>query len=73
MERIYPELALYCRTNEGARTDTVYFPIFQVSKGTVSLSMSAHTFVSMSGLGGMEAQRDFYVGEGNLKSVYRQI
>ena len=41
--------------------------------GQAKGSMCAHTFVSMSGLGGMEARRDFYVEEANLKSVYRQI
>ena len=37
MESIYPKLALCGRKNECARTDTVFFPISKVSKGTVSL------------------------------------
>ena len=37
MESIYPELALCGIKNECARTDTVFFPISEVSKGTVSL------------------------------------
>ena len=37
MESVYPELALGGRKNECARTDTVFFPISEVSKGTVSL------------------------------------
>ena len=40
MESIYPDLALCGRTNECARTDTVFFPISEVSKRTVSLLMS---------------------------------
>ena len=39
MESIYPELALCGSKNECARTDTVFFPIFEVSDGTVSLIM----------------------------------
>ena len=38
MESIYPELALCGSKNECARTDTVFFPISEVSDGTVSLS-----------------------------------
>ena len=38
MENIYPELALYGTKNECARIDTVFFPISEVSKGTVSLT-----------------------------------
>ena len=38
MHSIYPDLALCCRKNERARTDTVFFPISEVSKGTVSLN-----------------------------------
>ena len=37
MESIYPELALCGSKNECARTDTVFFPISEVSDGTVSL------------------------------------
>ena len=37
MESIYPELALSGSDNECVRTDTVFFPISEVSKGTVSL------------------------------------
>ena len=38
MESIYPELALCGSQNECARTDTVFFPISEVSEGTVSLT-----------------------------------
>ena len=37
MKNIYPELALFGRTNECARTDSVFFPTSEVTKGTVSL------------------------------------
>ena len=37
MESIYNELALYRSTNEWARTDTVFLPIYEVCDGTVSL------------------------------------
>ena len=37
MESIFTELALFGSTNECARTDSVLFPISEVSKGTVSL------------------------------------
>ena len=37
MENIYPKLALCGRTNECARTDTVFFPISGVSEGMISL------------------------------------
>ena len=37
MESIYPKLALCGRKNECGRTDTVFFPISEVSEGTVSL------------------------------------
>ena len=37
MESIYPKLALCGRKNECARTDTVFFHIYEVSKVTVSL------------------------------------
>ena len=37
MEIIYTELALYGSKNECARTDNVYFTIFEVCDGTVSL------------------------------------
>ena len=36
-EGIYPELSLCGGKNECARTDTVFFPISEVSEGTVSL------------------------------------
>ena len=36
MERINPEFALYVGTNERARTDTVFLPIFQVCSRGVS-------------------------------------
>ena len=39
MESIHPELALYGRKNECARTDTVFFPISEVSEGKVSLTI----------------------------------
>ena len=35
MESIYAELALCSRKNKCARTDTVFFPISEVSEGTV--------------------------------------
>ena len=38
MESIYPVLALCGRKNYCARTDTVFFPISEVSKGMVSLA-----------------------------------
>ena len=38
MESIYPKLALCGSKNECARTDTVFFPISEFSKGTVSLN-----------------------------------
>ena len=37
MESIYPELTLCGRKNLCARTDTVFFPIYEVSEGPVSL------------------------------------
>ena len=37
MESIYPELALCGNTKKCARTDTVFFPIAEVSEGMVSL------------------------------------
>ena len=39
MKSTYPELALCGRTNECARTDTVFFPISKVCKDTVSLKI----------------------------------
>ena len=39
MESLYPELNLCGITKECARTDTVFFPIAEVSEGTVSLAM----------------------------------
>ena len=38
MESIYPELALCDSKKECARTDIVFFPISEVSDGTVSQS-----------------------------------
>ena len=37
MVSVYPELPLWGSNYECARTDTVFFPISEVSKGTVSL------------------------------------
>ena len=37
MESIYPELALCCSQNECIRTDNDFFPIYEVSRGMVSL------------------------------------
>ena len=37
MESIYPKLALCGSKTECAKTDAVFFPISQVSEGTVSL------------------------------------
>ena len=37
MKSIYPELALCGSKNECPRTETVFFPISEVSEGTVSL------------------------------------
>ena len=39
MESIYPELALCGSKNACAMTDTVFFPISEVSDGTVSLGV----------------------------------
>ena len=41
MESIYTELALCGSKHECARTDTVFFPISEVSKGTVSRESQA--------------------------------
>ena len=38
IKSIYPELALYGSKNEGARTDTVFFPISQVYTRGVTLT-----------------------------------
>ena len=38
MECVYPELALCVITKYCARTGTVFFPISEVSQGTVSLN-----------------------------------
>ena len=38
MESLYPKLALCGSKNLGARTDPVFFPTTEVSKGPVSLS-----------------------------------
>ena len=40
-EYIYTELALYVSKNECARTDNVYFPMFEVCDGTVSLGTAS--------------------------------
>ena len=40
MESKYPEKVFCGRKNVCARTDTVFFPISEVSKGTVSLKLS---------------------------------
>ena len=37
MDNTYPELVLCGKVNECAGTDTVFFPISEVSKGSVSL------------------------------------
>ena len=37
IENIFPELALYGSKHYYARTDTVFFPISEVSESTVSL------------------------------------
>ena len=57
MESIYPKLALCGRKNLCARTDTVFYPISEVSEGTVFLIKQCKTvelpsasFVSCSSL-----------------------
>ena len=39
MKSIYTKLALYGSQNECARTDNIFFPIFEVCNGTVSLKV----------------------------------
>ena len=39
MESVYPKLTLCGSKNVCAKTDTVFFPISEVSEGTVSLCM----------------------------------
>ena len=49
MESIYPKLALCGRKNLSARTDTVFFPISEVSEGTVSLENKIIIGLKMDG------------------------
>ena len=51
MESIFPELALCGSKNVCARTDTVFFPISEVSEGTVSLKtlmIYGNIFIALS-------------------------
>ena len=42
MESIYPKSALCDSKNEFARTDTVFFPIYEVSDGTDGMDTVSH-------------------------------
>ena len=48
MESRYTKLALCGSKNECARTDTVFFPISEVSEGTVSLTVTIDAPQDMS-------------------------
>ena len=37
MKTLNPELALYCSKNKCARTDTVFFPIYEICTRVVTL------------------------------------
>ena len=66
MESIYSELALSGSKNECARTDTVFFPISEVSDGTVSLSMPTPELYRgcLSGQSGPELSEEWGREEG---------
>ena len=47
MESIYPELALFGSKNECAMTDTVFFPLSEVSEGTVSFAARKNNYFEL--------------------------